>query len=135
MDKKLVFVTRHYKKGWLSIDFFLFDIHRFILININRINSQKSWKPILRTFMLQALCAHKLGAHFPTQPAAQDSLSVSQNGFLGGPLSSWRGGRTGQTNRDTCRVCRPTQTAIVLSSPVFLGSRCSSPSFVRSSGL
>ena len=35
--------------------FFLFDIHKFILININRINSQKSWKPILRTFILQAL--------------------------------------------------------------------------------
>ena len=56
MDKKLVFVTRHYKKRWLSVDFFLFDICRFILININWINSQKSWKPILRTFIFQALC-------------------------------------------------------------------------------
>ena len=42
MDKKLVFVTRHYKKGWLSIDYFLFDIHRFILININRNGSMSS---------------------------------------------------------------------------------------------
>ena len=56
MDKKLVFVARHYKKGWLSIDYFLFDIHRFILININRNIGQKSWEHILRTFILQATC-------------------------------------------------------------------------------
>ena len=56
MDIKLVFVTWHYKKGWLSVDYFLFGIYRFILININRNNSQKSWELILRTYILQASC-------------------------------------------------------------------------------
>ena len=40
--------------------FFLFDIHRFILININRNTGQKSWEHILRTFILQASCAQDL---------------------------------------------------------------------------
>ena len=41
----------------LSVDFFLFGIHRFILININGNNSQKSWKPNTRTFILLRLSA------------------------------------------------------------------------------
>ena len=78
MDKKLVFVTRHYKKGWLSIDYFLFDTHRFILININRNICQKSWEHILRTFILQASCASPHQTPFALSLAAHkiDNLPI-----------------------------------------------------------
>ena len=60
---------------WLWVDFFLFGIYRFILININGNNCQKSWKLIVRTFIFQALCAvntwRRLNPGSDRQPEAE----------------------------------------------------------------
>ena len=82
MNKKLVFVTWHYKKVWLSVDYFLFGIHRFILININGNSCQKSWELIVRTFILQASCAPRL--QFRRRPI----LDLKENVWEFAPFST-----------------------------------------------
>ena len=43
------------------MNFFLIYIFRLVLVHKNRNQNQKSWKLILRTFILQASCAQEVG--------------------------------------------------------------------------